>query len=88
MAKEFPRVEFRGLDFGAWYSCPWWMIPEVLMVSLLHSHKSPPRRVPSDSAHPDALPPSKCPFRDRGRHRKAALCRRISGRRARADGLP
>jgi len=91
MAEEFPRVEFRGLDLGAWYSSPWWVIPKrpkPLLVLLHYLHKSSPRRVPSDSAHPDALPPSKRPFRDRGRHRKAALCRRIRGRRTRADGLP
>jgi hypothetical protein len=87
MAEEFPRVEFRGLDLGAWNSSPLWMIPEALLLLLHHLRKSSSRRVSSDSAHPDALPPSKCPFRDRGRHRKTALCRRISGRRARADGL-
>ena len=62
MAEEFPHVEFRGLDLGAWYSSLWRITPKAPLVLLHYWHKSLPRHVPSGSANSDALPPSKCPF--------------------------
>jgi hypothetical protein len=44
------------------HSSPWWMIWPSLPAQIIAAPSS------VHSAHPDALPPSKCPFRDRGRH--------------------
>lgn len=38
MAEEFPRVEFRGLDLGVWYSSLLCMIQALLILTTCTNH--------------------------------------------------